>query len=242
MTERNRSSLNERVQCELERLILRGILKPGEHIKEQALADRLGVSRSPIREACRALERAGLVETIPHRGVFVREVDLQDATDVFDIRAELAGIVARQAVHNVSPKWARVLAGLIEQMDEAATRKDADAYLDLNLEFHATLYRLADNRRVAVLDRALGNELLVYRRRGLASGGGLEVSNRDHKRMLALLVEGNAEELERLIRQHILDGKHRFLIAIGAAERERAAATVPTPVPTVSHPTTRIDQ
>lgn len=217
------SSLSERVQCELERLILRGILKPGEHLKEQALADRLGVSRSPIREACRALERAGLVETIPHRGVFVREVNLQDATDVFDIRAELAGIVAREAVHNVSPKWARVMGELTERMDEAATRKDADAYLDLNLEFHATLYRLADNRRVAVLDRALGNELLVYRRRGLASGGGLEVSNREHRQMLALLVEGKAKELEDLLKQHITGGKHRFLIAIGAEGQERPA-------------------
>ena len=221
--QRNRSSLNERVQCELERLILRGILKPGEHVKEQALADRLGVSRSPIREACRALERAGLVETIPHRGVFVRDVNLQDATDVFDIRAELAGIVARQAVHNVSPKWARALAELIERMDEAAARADADTYLDLNLEFHATLYKLADNRRVALLDRALGNELLVYRRRGLASGGGLEVSNREHRQMLALLVDGKAEDLERLLKQHISGGKHRFLIAIGAEARSRAA-------------------
>jgi len=217
------SSLSERVQCELERLILRGILRPGEHLKEQALADRLGVSRSPIREACRALERAGLVETIPHRGVFVRDVNLQDATDVFDIRAELAGIVAREAVHNVSPKAARGLADLIERMDQAAARKDADVYLDLNLEFHETLYRLADNRRVAVLDRALGNELLVYRRRGLASGGGLDVSNREHRQMLALLVEGKVEDLERLLRRHITGGKHRFLIAIGAEGREPAA-------------------
>lgn len=233
--ERNRSSLNERVQCELERLILRGILKPGEHVKEQALADRLGVSRSPIREACRALERAGLVETIPHRGVFVREVNLQDATDVFDIRAELAGIVARQAVHNVSPKWARVMAELIERMDEAAARQDAGAYLDLNLEFHSTLYQLADNRRVALLDRALGNELLVYRRRGLASGGGLEVSNREHRQMLAFLVEGKADELERLLKQHISGGKHRFLIAIGAEARERATDARDTdfPFPTI---------
>lgn len=237
--ERNRSSLNERVQCELERLILRGILKPGEHVKEQALADRLGVSRSPIREACRALERAGLVETIPHRGVFVREVNLQDATDVFDIRAELSGIVARQAVHNVSPKWARVMAELIERMDEAAARQDAGAYLDLNLEFHSTLYQLADNRRIALLDRALGNELLVYRRRGLASGGGLEVSNREHRQMLALLVEGKAEELERLLKQHISGGKHRFLIAIGAEARERAADAGDIDFP---HPTTRTAQ
>lgn len=109
-------------------------------------------------------------------------------------------------------------------MDEAAARKDADAYLDLNLEFHETLYRLADNRRVAQVDRALGNELLVYRRRGLASGGGLEVSNREHRQMLALLVEGKAEELEDLLKRHITGGKHRFLIAIGAESKEREAA------------------
>ena len=220
-----RSSLSDHVQREMERLILRGELKPGEHIKEQVLAARLGVSRSPIREACRALERAGLVDIIPHRGVFVREVNLQDATDVFDIRAELSGIVAREAVQNVSPKWARVLTCLIERMDDAAAKKDADAYLDLNIEFHATLYRLADNRRIADLDRALGNELLVYRRRGLASGGGLESSNHEHRQILAMLVDGNAEELARLLKQHVSAGKHRFLLAIGAEERDRMTAT-----------------
>jgi len=220
--ERNRSSLNERVQCELERLILRGILKPGEHIKEQALADRLGVSRSPIREACRALERAGLVETIPHRGVFVREVNLQDATDVFDIRAELAGIVARQAVHNVSPKWARVMAELIERMDEAAARQDAGAYLDLNLEFHATLYQLADNRRITLLDRALGNELLVYRRRASLPAAGSMFPTASTARCWPCWSRARPRTGTPSQAAH-QRGKHRFLIAIGAEAREREA-------------------
>ena len=235
----DRSSLGDYVQRELERLILRGVLKPGEHIKEQSLAAKLGVSRGPVREACRALQRAGLVDIIPHRGVFVRDVDLRDATDVFDIRAELCGIVAREAVHNVSPKWARVLAGLIERMDEAARRKDADSYLELNLEFHATLYGLADNRRIVALDRALGNELLVYRRRGLASGGGIEMSNREHRQILAALVDGDAEELERLLKLHISGGKLRFLIAIGAAEPDSVS---PSETGDLNHPTTRVNQ
>jgi DNA-binding GntR family transcriptional regulator len=209
------------VQCELERLILRGELRPGEHVKEQALATRLGVSRNPVREACRALEQAGLVAIIPHRGVFIREVDLQDATDVFDIRAEMSGIVAREAVRNVSPKSLDALSDLIKRMDEAVIANDADAHLEHNIEFHATLYRLADNKRIADLDRSLGNELLVYRRRGVASGGGLGSSNQEHKGILAALVAGDAEEMARLLKAHISAGKNRFLDAMGFCQQNK---------------------
>ena len=222
------SSLTDRVQREIERLILGGVLTPGEHIKERDLATRLQVSRGPIREACRALERAGLVEILPKRGVFVRDVKLQDATDVFDIRAELAGIVAREAVHNVSPKIAAAMVRLIERLDEAAASGNADHYLSLNLEFHATLYSLADNKRVGQLDRAMGNEILVYRRRGLASGGGLEQSNIEHRQIVRALVEGRVEDLDRILKQHILAGKHRFLIAIGAEEQQAAPQATAT--------------
>jgi DNA-binding GntR family transcriptional regulator len=213
-------SLSDRVQCELERLILRGELRPGEHVKEQALATSLGVSRNPVREACRALERAGLVAIIPHRGVFVREVSLQEATDVFDIRAEMSGIVAREAVRNVSPKALDALSDLIRRMDEAAIENDADAHLELNLKFHAALYRLADNKRIAELDRSLGNELLVYRRRGVASGGGLGSSNQEHKGILAALAAGDADEMAKRLKSHISAGKDRFLLAMGLVQQD----------------------
>jgi DNA-binding GntR family transcriptional regulator len=212
----SQSSLTDIVQRELERRILKGILGPGEHVTEQAVAEELGVSRGPIREACRALERAGLVEIIRNRGVFVREVDLQRAVDIFDIRAELTGIVAREAVQNVSPKSLANLDQLVGKMDEAAARGNVDTYLPLNLQFHAALYGLADNQRVAALDQELGNELLVYRRRGLASGGGLAVSNIEHRQILTALAGGNAAELKRLFQRHINGGKQRFLDAIGS--------------------------
>lgn len=211
--ERRRS--NDQVQHELERLILTGALQPGEHVREHMLADRLGVGRGPVREACRALERAGLLRTVPNCGVFVRRVSLASATDVFDIRAELSGIVARDAVDNLDPRTSANLHELIEAMDEAADANDADAYLALNLRFHEALYSLSSNRRLAELDRSLGNELLIYRRRGLASGGGLQHSNREHRKILQALVRRRPDDLAQTLRRHILSGKRRFLLAIG---------------------------
>jgi DNA-binding GntR family transcriptional regulator len=215
---------NDTVQYELERLILSGELAPGEHVKEQMLADRLKVGRAPVREACRALEGAGLLRRVPNRGVFVRDVGLSSATDVFDIRAELAGIVGREAVHNASERVLDELKAMIATMDTAAAALLVDQYAALNLQFHERLYSLASNRRVAELDRALGREMLIYRRRGLASGGGLEHSNAEHRRIFEALRRGRGDELAAVLRQHILNGKHRFLRAMGSDPQAGAQA------------------
>ena len=211
--ERRRSG--DKVQHELERLILSGELPPGTHATEQLLAERLGLGRTAVREACAALERAGLLRRVPNRGFFVRQVSLSSATDVFDIRAELSGIVAREAVHNVTAPTVEALQALIVRMDAAAAAAEAAGYLGLNVEFHERLYSLADNRRVAELDRRLGAEMLVYRHRGLASGGGLQHSNAEHRRILEALLRGRGEALAEVLYQHIINGKRRFLRAIG---------------------------
>lgn len=210
------------VQFELERLILSGQLTPGDHLREQALAERLKVGRPAIREACRALEGAGLLRRIPNRGVFVRDVSLSSATDVFDIRAELACIVGREAVHNATAAALAELDAMIGEMEAAASATRVDDYAALNLRFHERLYSLASNRRVAELDRALGREMLIYRRRGLASGGGLEHSNAEHRRIMLALRQGRGEQLAAVLRQHIINGKLRFLRAFSAQAVEHA--------------------
>ena len=123
-----------------------------------------------------------------------------------------------EAWHYTNLKSLANLDQLVGKMDEAAARGNVDTYLPLNLQFHAALYGLADNQRVAALDQELGNELLVYRRRGLASGGGLAVSNIEHRQILTALAGGNAAELKRLFQRHINGGKQRFLDAIGSGK------------------------
>src|SRR3546814_632637 len=88
-------SLTTVLQEKIERMILGGDLKAGERINEFALAQAFGVSRSPIREACRKLEQAGMVEIIKNRGMFVCSIDLQRAMDIYEIRGALAGQIGR---------------------------------------------------------------------------------------------------------------------------------------------------
>ena len=101
------SSLTGLVQAELERLILSGELVPGERLPEVALAARLGVSRGPLREAFRMLEEAGLVRTEKNRGVQVRDVPLDEAIEIFDLRAamdELVGASSRSRSRGCSSR------------------------------------------------------------------------------------------------------------------------------------------
>ena len=209
--------LTDRIQYEIEALILSGSLPPGEHVKEQALATLLGTSRGPVREACRALERAGLVQIIPNRGVFVRSISLKEVLDIFDIRAQLAELAGREAAQNVSPRRLAELDDLVARMDVVARERDADTYLRLNMRFHEILYELCDNAKLRLLERELGNSIALYRRRGLASGGGLESSNSEHRQLMDALRNARIEEAGALCRRHVLKGKERFADAMAHA-------------------------
>src|ERR1700712_237809 len=130
------SSLTSVVQSELERMILSGELAPGAKLTEMALAARLGVSRGPLREAFRMLEEAGLVRTEKNRGVFVRDIPIAEAIEIFDLRAAMDELVGRRLAESVTPAQLKEIRGLVDQMEQAVKAKDARAYHLLNLQFH----------------------------------------------------------------------------------------------------------
>jgi DNA-binding GntR family transcriptional regulator len=204
-------SLTDVIQREIEVLLFTDALRPGDRINEKQLAERLGVSRAPVREATRALQEIGLVEIIKNRGVFVRTVNLKQIVDIFNIRGRLAELAAAEAARRISDASARDLGSLIDQMQSAATAED---YLTLNLEFHRQVFRLSDNERLAALDVSLGKEVRLFRLRGLRSKGSTETSNEEHRMILKALQERNSELAGRLFGQHILAGRDRFLSTI----------------------------
>src|SRR3982751_4768800 len=106
ITQLQSSSLTRLVATELERLILAGELAPGSKLTEVALAARLGVSRGPLREACRMLEEAGLVRTEKNRGVFVRDIPIEEAVEIFDLRAAMDELVGRRLAARITPAQA----------------------------------------------------------------------------------------------------------------------------------------
>src|ERR1700704_1725163 len=113
------SSLASVVQAELERMILSGELAPGAKLTETALAARMGVSRGPLREAFRMLDEAGLVRTEKNRGVFVRDIPVDEAIEIFDMRAAMEELVGRRLAEHITAPQLKEVKGLVDNMERA---------------------------------------------------------------------------------------------------------------------------
>src|SRR5437762_7843581 len=173
-------SLPMLVQKELERLILAGEIAVGAKLNEVALADRLGVSRGPVREAFRALEESGLVRLEKNRGVFVRQIDVREADEIYELRAVLDEFVGRRVTQTASDRDIRDLRALVERMNKAAAKNDLDAYHQVNLAFHDRLVQLTGNAKLLFTYRRLVNELHLYRRTALGQAGAVPLSSHQH--------------------------------------------------------------
>ena len=209
-------SVVDRLERELEDLILKGEYGPGDRIKENVLAARLGVSRAPVREACRLLQRSGLVEIVPNQGAFVRALSLHEIVNLFDIRACLGRLAGEQAAASITREQLAQVRVLMAAMDEASRESNAIRYIELNIAFHSKLYEATGNTRLAALDGQMGKELRIYRRHGLAFGGGLAVSNIEHRTILAAIEHGDCASAGRELEKHILNGRDRFMRAMSA--------------------------
>ena len=205
------SSLTSVVQGELERMILSGELAPGAKLTEMALATRLGVSRGPLREAFRMLEEAGLVRTEKNRGVFVRDIPIDEAVEIFDLRAAMDELVGRRLAEHILPAQLKEVRGLVEQMEQAAKAKDAHAYHLLNLKFHDRLVELAGNRKLTAIYRKLIKELSLFRRLNLADGWLMPVSAGEHRAIVKAIASGDPEAAGRAMFEHAIESKERTI-------------------------------
>ena len=203
------SSLSSVVQSELERMILSGELPPGAKLTEVALAARLGVSRGPLREAFRMLEEAGLVRTEKNRGVFVRNLPVEEAIDIFDLRATMEELVGRRLAQGISAAALKEVRGLVEQMEHAVKTKDAHAYHLLNLRFHDRLVELAGNAKLTTIYRKLIKELSLFRRRNLAEATLMPISANEHRQIVKAIASGDSELAGRAMFDHVMESKAR---------------------------------
>src|SRR5690349_11022467 len=178
------SSLTTVVQQEIERAILVGEYEPGCKLIEATLATRMGVSRGPVREAFRMLEEAGLVRTEKNRGVFVRDIPIDEAVEIFDLRAAMDVLVGRQLAVRITPAQLKEVRGLVDAMEKAVKTQDARDYHLLNLKFHDRLVEMAGNRKLTTIYRKLIKELSLFRRLNLADSWLLPISAGEHRQIL----------------------------------------------------------
>ena len=205
------ASLASAAQQEIERLILAGELPPGAKLTEATLSERLGVSRGPIREAFRRLEETGLVRQEKNRGVFVRDIPLEEAAEIYDLRAVMDELAGRRLAQAITAEQSRALRGIVERMEQAARTDDADAYHLLNLEFHDRLVEFAGNRKMATVYRRLVKELSLARRRNLSEQQALSHSVAEHRQILKVIASGDAAAAGRALYEHAEASKQRML-------------------------------
>jgi phosphonate utilization transcriptional regulator len=222
------NSLPTLVQRELERMIMAGDLAAGSKLNEEAVADMLGVSRGPVREAFRALEESGLVRLEKNRGVYVRQLSLEEADEIYEIRAVLDGLIGRLAAQRISPPQLARLREIVKRMHAVGMARKPDAYFPLNLEFHEVLAQAAGNRALLANYRRVVNELNLYRRETLSrNADNIPISTHDHEAIVHAIADGDAKRAETLLFNHVLDSRerlHRALQAPPPAARAKRSA------------------
>ena len=200
-------------ETEIERMILDGELERGARINELALAARLGISRGPVREACRSLTQAGLLETRANRGCFVRKLTHKEVIDLYELRAGLMRLAGELIAQRATREEVAQLQSLVAAMDAARVQSDTGRFQELNAEFHAVLVETADNSRLQEVYNGLAKELRLFRRRGLVSGAAMESSNREHRDIVDAIAAHDTARAGATMENHILQGKARFLSA-----------------------------
>ncbi len=217
-------SLTTLVQREVERRILAGELAPGAKLNEAELAAELRVSRGPVREAFRGLEQVGLVRTEKNRGVYVRQVSLEEANEIYEVRAALEGLIGRLAAKRIRPEQVDRVRAVVKKMHAVGKRNgqpgDAAAYYPLNVQFHALLVEAAGNRALEANYKRVVNELDLYRRETITrSAENIPVSTRDHEAIVNAVAKGDEKLAERLLYEHVITSRERLHKALAKPAR-----------------------
>lgn len=207
-------SLASVLEREIEKRIMSGKLPPGGRINENQLAAEFGTSRGPIREALRALEGGGLVESIPNRGNFVRSVTVDEVREVYDIRAALFGLAGRLLAERAGPDIVARLDEFIEAMERAAGERDFESYYPLNLTFHAYILDTCGNVTLGREYKSFVKRLTLFRARSLVQGGGLMVSNREHREMVESVRARDPSWAHEAHMRHVSNAKNRLLAVL----------------------------
>ncbi|MBM3548719.1 MAG: FCD domain-containing protein [Alphaproteobacteria bacterium] len=216
------TSVTTLVQEEIVRMILSGELDAGAQVKEFAIADRLGVGRSSVREAFRALEEAGLVRLEKNRGVFVRQISDDEAEEMYSVRAGLDELAGRLLAPRITDAELDELRRMVEELEACLAPESFETYFPLNLRFHDRIVEMVGNRKLLTMYRRLINEMHLLRRRSLLKGGGLLVSNEEHRAIVAALASRDADAAAAAMRDHVRSGRDRMLAANPASPRSAA--------------------
>lgn len=196
-------SLGRDVGADLETQIVEGRLSPGEKLDEIALSNQYSVSRTPVREALRALAAKGLVEFQPRMGAIVARPTVGEVMDLFEVVAEMEGVAARLACERMDDKDEERLVAAHQACQKAASAFDPDAYYHTNGDFHAAIHIAAHNKMLLEQIEHLNKRLSPYRRFITFRPGRTETAMREHEAVFEALLAHDGLAASMALRNHV---------------------------------------
>lgn len=209
----NVESLTDMTKRYLENWIATDNLKPGQQIKEDDIATRLGVSRPPVREAFKALESEGLVIRKPRRGVFVVEMSKADVIEVYLLKATLYAMATELALEKITGAQLEALGSLVQKMEACVNEVPADilTYQKLHRLFHVRIMEIAGNRRLEVFASNLHKQIRRFSYQTLQHRDHLARSMEYHKRIVEKMAANDKNNASKIMKEHVLDAMN-FLV------------------------------
>ncbi len=219
-------TLREKILETIREAILKGTLKAGEKVAEPELAERFGISRTPIREAFRQLESEGYLTVIPRKGAVVTSLSERDVEEFYAIKSILEGYAARMAAENLSDKDIEKLESINERLQQLADDEDVKNFFKVHNEFHDLFIRAAGNEKLREL---IGQMMMRFNRLRMASlslPGRMKISVDEHKKIIEAFKAHNGEKADNLVKKTASYGGQVLLQSLAKEEGRKVEKSI----------------
>lgn len=192
-----------RVYEHVHRAILDAKLPVGSALSEYRLAEEIGVSRTPVREALKRLEQDGLVHSIPRRGTFVADLTARGIVEIYEVRSQLEGFAARVAAERMDRAEVKRLIAELDRVQKRSDNSDPKAAQEHDIHVHKGIVAAASNDRLTQILATLDDQVYRIRRRAMANSSRLPTTLAEHRRILGAILDHDPEAAERAMREHL---------------------------------------
>lgn len=208
----------------LRQAILTGEFLPGERLMEVSLANRLGVSRTPVREAIRKLELEGLVVMVPRRGAQVASITISDLKDVLEVRCELEEFAAKLACERITELEKTTLKEATEAFENAIKKKDLKLIAEMDVKFHDVIFDATKNRRLLQMVNNLREQMYRYRIEYIKDFDYHETLVNEHRKIMESIISGDIDTAKATMREHIYN--QELIVIKNLKKREDESKTI----------------
>ncbi|MGB8454376.1 MAG: GntR family transcriptional regulator [Anaerocolumna sp.] len=202
--------------------ICNGVFPPDYWLQEPELARKLGVSRSPIREALRQLVNEGLAIEFPNKGVFVKNFTANDIGEIYDVRIMLESYSIRHSSTHMSPKTMKELNDLVQRLNEIYKSGNVNAYIEEDTILHQSIVSLSGNSLVINIYNRIYTPIQQFRIYSLTSEERFSSSLNEHKSVIEHIISGNLEEAVRINQVHLTLAKQEIIRHINLIQEEHS--------------------